>query len=278
MEAAMKTSSWIVLPVALLLAAPAAAAEPQFTFKPVVIDSKNASGATVGLEYKYERQWKAAGGSDDTGKPTFDFENVKIWDRVGELRAQGTIAAARERNPHKLLDLAGNYRYDYSAGPWVAGAGATLKAETDQSFDKRQFVYGLQARGFVNNPLGGNGWALAYLNFGRVDPAADADRKAALGGAKLSAFNRWDIEAIWHYDLKGGIGSMAPRSLEFQLRHFQEISPPPAIERASLDQQRLVTVRLNFSDDKFIAWSRGKLPFDRQSDRAVKIGWTYQFE
>jgi hypothetical protein len=38
------------------------------------------------------------------------------------------------------------------------------------------------------------------------------------------------------------------------------------------------TVRMNAGDDYLVAYSRGRLPFDRQSDRAVKIGWSVKFE
>ena len=95
--------------------------------------------------------------------------------------------------------------------------------------------------------------------------------------ADPGAYRRWDLEAIYHHNLKGSIGGLPLRSLEFQYRHFQELSPKAAIEAAGLDRHRLGTVRLNLGDDKFIAYSRGRLPFDKQSDRAVKIGVAFKF-
>lgn len=68
------------------------------------------------------------------------------------------------------------------------------------------------------------------------------------------------------------------KSIEFQYRHYRELSAPASIERSGLDRYRLGTVRLNAGDDYFVAYSRGRLPFDRQSDRAVKIGWSGKFE
>ena len=253
-------------PAGDLLAAEPAAGEavPGLQIKPVLLDGKS-SGTTLGLDYKYERQWKWSPADADT-----------VADGLVELRGEGTVAASAARNPNKLLDLAVNLRYQYLGEGWLAGAGASLKAETDQRFDDRQLVWAAQLQAWRLNPLGANGWGVVYLNLGRVQPGADATRKAALA-ADPGGYRRWDLEAIYHHNLKGRIGGLPLRSLEFQYRHFQELSPKAAIEAAGLDRHRLGTVRLNLGDDKFIAYSRGRLPFDKQSDRAVKIGVEYKF-
>lgn len=257
-------SACLVLPPLAARAADKADDEavPGLQIKPVLLDGK-ASGTTLGLDYKYERQWKWAAANPDV-----------VADSLVELRGEGTVAASAARNPNKLLDLATNARYQYLGEGWIVGAGASLKAETDQRFDDRQFVWAAQLHAWKLNPLGANGWGYVYLNLGRVQPGADATRKAALG-ADPTAYRRWDLETMYHHNLKGRFGGLPLRSLEFQYRHFQELSAKPAIEAAGLDRHRLGTVRLNFGDDKFIAYSRGSLPFDKQSDRAVKIGWEY---
>jgi hypothetical protein len=252
-------------------------AESGLQVRPVLVDGRATTGATLGLEYKYARKWARSGSTGDSGPESFDFSNAVLWDALVEVRGSGTAAASSERNPNKLLDLAVNARYDrMPSEKWSAGAGVTLKAETDQGFDERQFVYGLQLRGFVNNPIG-HGWAIAYLNFARVEPRGDAERTKALG-ADLDPYRRWDAEIVLHRDLKGSIGSLKLMSIEAQYRHYQEMSPLPVVRSAGLNQHRLGTLRLRINEDYFIAYSRGRLPFDKQSDRTIKIGWTYKFK
>jgi hypothetical protein len=269
----------MALPAWSQTADPNAPPEQVFTIKPVMLDASKSTGATVGLEYTYFYRSFRKLDSNDAGKPDFSFADVVLRSVTTEVRGSGTLAASVERNPNKLLDLGASLRYDRSLGAdTVVGAGARLKAETDQSFDDKQFGYSLELRGGVNNPLGPEGWLLAYLNFGRIDPKGDHARSKALGGASLSAYPRWDAEAIYHIDLKGRIGGTSLRSLEVQYRHFQEVGAPVAIENAGLDRHRLGTVRLNFRDDLFVAFSKGSLPFDKQSDRSVKIGFAYQLK
>lgn len=274
----------LALAITLLAGGPAAAQptpgvgpERALKIKPVMLEGNKTTGATLGLEYTYERKWTASGSTDDGPGDKFDFTKTVLWDRLVEVRGAGTIAVSRERNPNKLLDLAVNARYDVMPSEkWSAGAGASLKAETDQSFEDRQFVYALQLRGFLNNPIG-NGWGIAYLNFGRVDPKNDEQRKRALG-AEPEHYRRWDAEIVIHRDLKGSIGKLNLKSLEMHYRHFQEVSATAAIRQAGLHRQRLGAVRLNVGDDYFVAYSRGRLPFDRHSDRAIKLGWSYKLE
>lgn len=243
----------------------------------VVIDGSKTAGSTIGLEYKYGRKWAASGDSSEADSADFDFARVGLWDRTAEIRGQGTIAASAERNPNKLVDLTANVRYDHQGDGWIAGLGASIKAETDQKLDDKQFVYGLQGRAWLNNPLGARGWAMLYVNLGRVEPRGDAAREKALGRTGLPGYRRWDAELVVHKDLSGSIGSFALSSLEFQYRYFAELSSPAAVVQSGLDKQRLGTLRVSFGDDKFLAFSRGRLPFDRQSDRAVKIGWAQKF-
>src|SRR5687767_5939285 len=80
--------------------------------KPVLLEGSETTGATLGLEYTYERKWAASGSKDDSAGDSFDFTKATLWDRLIEVRGQGTVAVSRERNPNKLLDLAANARYD----------------------------------------------------------------------------------------------------------------------------------------------------------------------
>lgn len=252
--------------------------ERNLKLKPVLLEGSKSDGATLGLDYTYNRKWAASGSLDDSGADTFDFEKAWSTDRLVELRSKGTIATSRERNPNKMIDMALDARYEIKpAASWSFGAGASLKAETDQGLDQRQFGYALQTRTFVNNPIG-HGWGLLFLNYGQVDPAKDDQRKKALGGGDLKRFDRWDAEAVLHHDLKGSVGGMKLDSIELQYRHFQEVAPSSAIRAAGLNRFRLGTVRVNLDDRMFVAYSRGRLPFDKQTDRTVKIGFSLKLD
>lgn len=246
-------------------------------FKPVFLDSKNNEGGTVAVEYTYKRDWKRVIESPEPDETDYEFDAVRERLFVAEVRGSGTIAANAKRNPNKFLDLGIDWSYQPDLGPQsILGVGGRIKAEADQSFDNKQFAYLLQLSSHTNDPLGPKGWLWAYLNFGRIDPKGDEARKTALGGSGLSAYNRWDVEAIYHYYLRGSLGGTNLKSLEVQYRHFQEVGAPGAVKAAGLDRHRLGTVRLNMANGLFVAYSKGSLPFDKQSDRAVKVGWSYQ--
>ena len=149
-----------------------------------------------------------------------------------------------------------------------------LKYETDQGFDNKQYVWGVSALAYkYEGFLPRNSHGSVRVGFGRVEPKEDAARTTALGGAALDAFNRWNLEAYYNYPLGGRL-----TSVEFQYRHFQEVSPPAAVDAAGIDRHRLGTIRLNIKGDLFVAYSKGSLPFDKKSDRAVTLGWSHKLD
>lgn len=241
--------------------------------RPVLIDGGKATGSTLAAQYRLQRTWIRNLDSDDSSTATFD-PGAALADLRVDVRGEGTIATAKERNPHKLLDFSTNGYYMQSTELATFGIGGMLKFETDQSFDDRQFVYGVTA---LANKFGGflpqNDFASLRLGYGRVEPKGDAQRKLALAGAPLDAFNRWHAELYYNHALKGRL-----TSLEFQYRYFQELDAPAPVSAAGLDRYGLGTIRLNIKDDLFVAYSRGRLPFDKLSDRAVTIGWSFRLD
>jgi len=115
----------------------------KFEFNPVVMDSKNGTGSTVGVEYEI---------TDDLILKSFNSKdpggtinpNVTIGSASVGYSASGTVAASKNRNPKNFLE----FQLDAKLRRSDSGKGTILgsffaKYETNQSFDNKQFVYGL---------------------------------------------------------------------------------------------------------------------------------------
>jgi hypothetical protein len=110
--------------------------------------------------------------------------------------------------------------------------------------------------------------------YGRVDPKDDLERKTALGGAPLDAYYRWNIEVLYMYPVK----SKNVSTVEFNYRYFLETNAPAAISNAGLDKHQLGTVLLRLKNEMFVAYSVGKLPFERKNDQIFQIGYSYKLD
>ncbi len=53
---------------------------------------------------------------------------------------------------------------------------------------------------------------------------------------------------------------------------------PWRVKTAKLDKFESFTARLSLKNNLFVAYSKGKLPFDQEKDRIYKIGWSYKLE
>jgi hypothetical protein len=256
-------------------AAPAERKPFQASFKPVVIDSADRVGTTLGLEYDLEYSRSLGGrGRTSQGSDVVAPGEPDVVIKEGELaaRLRGTITASKEKNPHKLIDLAGSWHYVISTLPAWYRVGANLTFETDQSFANKQLAYGLStAVSKVSIVKPGDAGSL-LLHFARVNPSDDAARKAAEGS--LKAFQRWNLEASYSLNLN----HQKLRSIDFNYRYYQELSPSAAIRVAGLDRRWLGLVRANLDNDFFLQYSRGSLPFDQRSVRAVTMGWSIKFD
>ena len=73
------------------------------------------------------------------------------------------------------------------------------------------------------------------------------------------------------------IQSAAVHSVEFNYRYYRENGAPVAIRNAKLDEHQLATIRVGLKNDLFVAYSAGKLPFDRKNDQIIQIGFSYKF-
>lgn len=247
----------------------------QATIKPVLINGANQGAATLGIDYDFNYFLPLGGrGRTSQGQPIIDPQEANTIITEGELssRLRGTLTSSKESNPNKLVDFSGAWHYVISTVPAWYRLGAGVTYETDQSFENKQFSYGLNIAAskvtiFKNGDAGN-----IELSLGRVNPKEDAKRKAVDG--TLSDFSRWNIELSYSLNLNQN----KLRSVDLNYRHYQEISPSSTIRFAGLDRNRLGLIRLNLEQGFFVQYSRGSLPFDQKSERAIKVGWTAKLE
>lgn len=295
-----------------------------FKFKPVMLDAKGGTGTVLGIDFEYKKSWERIAPFDATtlqaDKGTTDKQNtgafksicggyseeqgkvIPTWvaftDCSGEVSAKGALTTDAGKNPNKLLDFSGSYSWMHTmssrASTQMFAMGGQTKYETDQSFDNKQFVFGLKGTytnlaGCTSSTVGGACEpALHFLGLSaglqRVNPSTDKARKTALAGASLENYQRWEFEGFYKYNLPREWNYLS--DVEFNYRHFQELSPPAVIREAGLYRHRLGLVRLNFglagkgatavTPKMFVQYSKGSLPFDTNSERMVKIGLTFQ--
>lgn len=275
----MKGLSISVAALILLISKQALPAESDskscaFCFNPTILDAKNGAGGTVGIEYSFKGELLSKNfSSQDTGN-SIDAD-ATLGSAVIDYSGSGTVAASKERNPKNFLEFLLDAKGKYSV-PRLGTllGGLFTKYETDQSFDNRQAVYGLGATYGKFAAFGANDFIAVDANYGRVDPKEDAERKAALGTDTLDPYYRWNLEFLYMYPLKW----KAVSTIELNYRYFRENGAPEAIKAANLDKFQLGSIRIGLQNDLFIAYSAGKLPFDRKNDNIFQIGFSYKLD
>lgn len=241
---------------------------------PVLIDTQDDQGATLGLEFLAKGTLLSRDfSSNDTGDE-FDLD-AQLGDLQLEYQARGTLAVDRERNPKDFIDAMLSLNYYFQKDFGTFSGGALLRYETDQDFDDKQSVYGIRVTyGKMHVPFKNDVFAVD-VSRGQIDPTDDAGRAAALGTTSLNRYYRTDLEVLYIHTLNW---KNLVQSIEFNYRYFRESSPPGAIEAAGLDRHQLITYRIGLPKDLFIAYSKGKLPFDRRDDRIFEIGLSYKLQ
>jgi hypothetical protein len=243
--------------------------------KPVLIDTGSTQGATLGVDYNIQAKYSfSVGDKIGQGEDMFTLDDVNATLRSGQidLRARGTLTSAKEKNPNKLLEFAAKGVYKINKEAYFLRLGAIATYETDQSFDNRQHMFGVTASVTKVSVLRNGDAGTLILNYGSVKPSNDAERERVLGN--LDSFRR--VNAELSYSIP--VNRKQLRSIDFNYRHYQETGASGAIKAAGLDEQHLGLIRANLDQDFFIQYSRGALPFDLRSERAVKIGWSLKLE
>lgn len=247
--------------------------KPTFDFAPAIIDAKNGTGSTLGADYKLKggrtlKRFDAA----DTGSILNVNATVGEW--VLAYEAKGTATAAADRNPRNFLEFAVDTKVQRSSTAGVVLGGFFAKGEADQRFVNKQAVVGFSGTLGKKGVFARNDFLGVTFGYGRVDPKGDTEREKAVGAGNLAGYNRWNAEGLLMIPLSHG----AIQTLELNARLFVEPDAPAAVQDAELDQQALGTIRLGLKNDLFVAYSVGKLPFDRKSDNVMALGFSYKLK
>lgn len=180
---------------------------------------------------------------------------------------------------------------------------ATVELESDQSFDRTQYVYGARLGVDVKawNPssraaqwnvfdypfallrrLNGTDSAFAprgtsiptvLVSAGLVDPQDD-DQRAALG--ESGSYPRLDAEVAFRTLL---LESPAAGELYVQAsaRWFGEPGASRAVRDAGIDRYSYVAVALASDAGPYVSFTRGRLPVDRRQDEVYELGFKLYF-
>lgn len=263
---------WAALP-SVAGAQTSEAAKDGFKVKPIVLDADRNDGATLAIEYSGKATlWSVDLDQDESDNGSFDPDAILGGASV-KYKASGVIAASAERNTKDFLDALLSFSGDYSArGFGSASAGAFLKAESDQKFDQTQMAWGARVTWAKVGLLQENDYLALDLNYGKVDPGDDKARKTALGVTSLKSYDRFDLEALYYFPT----GWNVVETVELNYRRFDERKAPAAIKASGLNSHELSTIRVGLPGDLFVAYSEGKLPFNRQKDKSLAVGLSYK--
>jgi hypothetical protein len=241
-------------------------------FKPVVLDSEKSESSTLGLEFLVSGKLTEKKFSRDEQGLGID-PDAPVGGLDASYSLRGTITENSANNPNNFVEtnLSANY---FRSSKFTAKAGAFIKSESDQRFDNNQAVYGLTATMANDDSLADNNIFALHANLGIVDPSEDIEREAILGSTGLDTYERLDVEALYIFN----IGTNSLNTFEVNFRYFYELGADTAIKDADLDNFRLVTYRLGFKNNLFIAYSSGELPFDQKDNQIYSLGFNYKFE
>ncbi len=157
---------------------------------------------------------------------------------------------------------------------YVFSLAATAGLEGDQSFENQQSTYGIT--GIYSRA----DFPTLRLDYEKVDAGENEERMAL---TDEDTYDRYSAELGYRYQLIDNQG--ASTWLYLSYRYFKEISAPDSIKEAELDEFDFMSVSIMFPSkilgfvetDKinlYIRYTDGKLPFDRQSDKAIQLGFS----
>lgn len=160
------------------------------------------------------------------------------------------------------------------------------KIEGDQSFDQRNYVFGLEtnlSRKFGEQKLFLN--PILTLGIEQVDPKGNLGREAAMASDDIYT------RAYGRFGFTGVIGRINSQNikLNFYTRYFQEISPEQVIKDAGLDTFHYTVVALqvpaatfpgfdNSRNSFVLSYATGELPFNLTSETTFELGFRHDLD
>lgn len=200
----------------------------------------------------------------------FDEFFGQVW---GQLTTQLYLTAnvsgsveADQRFDRTQTVFGGHLGIDVKA--WNPDSGLAKLNVFDWPAATLRYLFGTDKR---IRPLG-SAIPTVVLGLDHVDPGDDPARVAI---DETSPFYRFTAEVAYRSPLASMSGGAL--YLEGWLRHYSQMNPSAAVVGADLDSFTEATVSLVAPNGLYVAYSRGRLPFDEASSRVYQAGFRYNF-
>ncbi len=193
-------------------------------------------------------------------------------------------------------------KYVKFSDQYYVAVSPRFSLESNQSFSKKQFVYGGEflfgVKAWDNkSPLAqinifdypfalirlltgtDSSWepygsTLPTLLFGldNVNPKNDIDREAIVGN--LDPFMRFKAESSF----RTFVSRVQKENIFFSanIRYYKELEASQQIKAAKLDSHFYYVMALQSTSGFYISYAKGKLPFDAISDQVYAVGFNYK--
>lgn len=257
--------------------------EDPYTFKPMLLDGDDDSGAVLGIEYGYQKKWAflkgepVSGSGFEGGQLTLD----QLTDKNGfvEFNISGIWTNDDETNPESYskanldigyeilrpdnIDTEANDEFDIDFGLQLAFEG-------DQNYESNQTSTSVVAGTMFGSST--DWYVAAIIGYGEVDASNNDERKSITDEYR---FDRVTAEIHVQYPLSFSSGrTYSPKFVSFNYRYFGEIDAPDEVKDAGIDRYEFGVLRLEFENGIFIGYGKGKLPFDFDTKSVLEIGMT----
>lgn len=249
-----------------------------FSIAPVMLDSEDNAGSTIGLKYDvadtiqfFQKEEIAEAGEGPIGEDDID----EIYGKTGfiKYKLDGVWTVDKAENPFSTSNakIEGGYG-DFQDG-YEIGVSVFAGLEGDQDYSDRNKVYGLKAIGHYSFDENNAGTFIDLsLAYAQVDASEDDERKLITDDDE---FDRLEGEIQASYKIKKlGTQQTSITSLQFNYRYYKELDAPVAIESTNVDVHKLATYMIKFNKGLYVAYSTGSLPFDKQDDKIFEIGFS----
>ena len=242
-----------------------------FTIEPKVLDTQDATHASLGLGYKIfsrplVKDWAGdAAPGQDPGRLAESLGSL-------EFSVKGMYASDETANVENLVDAT-------AAGAWTWGlfspSNLAFKTTVGGGYAQQQgnskSDWRLEAAQTVGTVLTGlqHTHLIGRGAYARVDPIKDEARKAVLAG-EPTAYNRFELELLAIIPVN--MGSL--QKIELRFLGFKEPGAPDAVKVAGLDESKLRSIYFALPNNMFVAYSKGGVPADRQDSKVLQVGWS----
>lgn len=261
-----------------------------YTFKPVFLDGSDNEPAVLGIRYSAKEKWvicerEPQGVNGDPGD-RFNNGNGAVVDQTTEkncfieTRLEGLWTNDKKLNPESFSKVNLDIGYEVLVPDDVSKEGSQerdlefglqLALEGDQNYDNRQTVAALQAGATFGDST--KKFIAMIASYGEVDASEDDIRKAI---TDEEVFNRISVEIHTQIPLNLRKGrKYSPKAISINYRYYGEVDPPDSVEAVGQDEFQWGVVRLKFENGIYLAYSKGKLPFDTASDSALEVGFSH---